>query len=141
MSEEQHRPDTFEEAFQHVEHDFFEAERGFLRRHAEAAQEEKAADERLLRDFHKATQDNFQRGTLCEHPGEGAGAGAVTHRAGPDGSVMNQSEGHLSCTDREGHVAQLETRLASSSANDAIKDAIKPPFLVPKDRAERCKPT
>jgi hypothetical protein len=54
-----------------VEHDP-EAERGFLRRHAEAVQEEKAEDECLLQDFHEATQDDFQRGVMCERPGEGA---------------------------------------------------------------------
>jgi hypothetical protein len=134
MSEEEHQPNAFAEAFQHVEYDS-EAERGFLRRHTEVVEEEKAADERLLQEFHEATQHDFERGGMIyERPGEGDGT--VTHRVDPNGSVPNQSEGHLSRIDREGYVSQLETRLASAT-NDTINDAIEPPFPVPADWAAR----
>jgi hypothetical protein len=54
MSEEQ-RPEMFEEAFQHLEHDA-ETERSFILRHGEIlAGEEEAADERYRQEVQDAT--------------------------------------------------------------------------------------
>ena len=56
MSEQPHK--TFADAFQHMECDP-ETERGFLRRHGENADAEKATDERRRQE---AAQHDFERG-------------------------------------------------------------------------------
>jgi hypothetical protein len=114
MSEEQ-QPETFEEAFQHLEHDS-DTERSFMRRHREVAEEEKATDERRRQEVQDATQHDFERGITYERRGDGDGT--VTHRMpGPNhGHLQNQSEGHLSRSDREEYSAELEPRLANDGS-------------------------